>query len=151
MRSTNMKNERYQTRLGMLMAAAAASLLIACATEADRLTPSESTTTDEGASVTGADINVGAIDSAMNPAVGAVPAQSSSCRRVTASSIPVYATASGSTVNCRFLKGDFFTILGSTNAGGGRYLSWCPRHTPIDQGVLSWAQAAGTVAAACPF
>jgi hypothetical protein len=67
------------------------------------------------------------------------------CRRVTASSIPLFSTAAGSTVVCRFLQGDQFIIAALSNDNGGRGLSWCNRGTSPDNGIFSWASLAGTV------
>jgi hypothetical protein len=79
------------------------------------------------------------------------PASISGCREVTASSIPVYSTATSYTVTCYFYAGDVFEWLLYSNAGGGygRYLTWCPRHTSPDQGVYAWAIAAGTTFVFC--
>ena len=140
-----MTSERYKTRLGTLMAAVAASLLVACAMEEDTLTPDKSTTTDETSSVTGQEPAIHTIASNMNFATPAATL----CAKVDAPSIPLYSTASGFTVNCTFLRGDIFSVLAF--AANGRLLNWCPRHTPLDQGILSWAPMAGTEPIACPF
>jgi len=140
--------KRHKTRLGMLMVTAVASLLVACAVEGDELTPDETTTTEEASSVPGEEPAIGTIALTANSAVEGVEVGGPPCRRVTASSIPVYTTGTGSTVRCRFLRGDVFSYVAS---GGGRYLTWCPRRTPPGQGVFSWAQGAGTVAVTCPW
>jgi hypothetical protein len=129
--------------VGMLMTAT--SLLAACAVDGGQLSPDRSTTTEES-SVTSEEFtirNASAEDSAVAPAAN-------HCRRVTASSIPVYTTATGSTVRCRFLNGDVFQyfLVGSPPL---RFLSWCPRNVPASQGEFSWAQGSGTVEVTCPF
>ena len=145
-----MKNEGHKKRLGMWMVAAAASLLAACTMEDDKLTAEESTTTKETSPVTGEEFAFRAIDSVTSSAVGGVPAAAFPCRKVTASSIPIFATATGSAVHCTFFAGDVFQYLG-TGSPPLRYETWCPRHVPLSQGEISWAQASGTVAVTCPF
>jgi hypothetical protein len=65
------------------------------------------------------------------------------CRLVTASSIPVFTSQDGSAVLCRFLHGDRFSSLGSTQPFG-RFITWCPRGVPVQQGTTGFAQVAGT-------
>lgn len=142
-----MKSERNKTIRSMLMVAASASLLAACAMEEGKVAPDEASTTEESSSATGDEFVMRAVSPASSTDVNAVPA-ASGCRRVTASSIPVYTTATGFTVKCTFFAGDVFqyVLVGSPPL---RYLTWCPRHTPPSQGEFSWAQGAGTVAAGC--
>ena len=71
-----------------------------------------------------------------------------SCRRVTASSIPVFTTPGGSTVLCRFLQGDRFSFFEVT-APLNRLTTWCPRGVPVSQGTTGYAQLAGTVDGGC--
>jgi hypothetical protein len=104
-------------------------------------------TTEETPSATGEELAI-RVDPATNTAVG--PAASLPCKKVTASSIPVFTTAGGSTVRCTFFAGDVFQYE-ATFTSNGRAETWCPRHTPISQGLISWAQAAGTVNVTCPF
>jgi hypothetical protein len=140
-----MKSERHTTRLGMLMVAAMASLLVACAVEPDDAALDETATVEEASTVT---VTIGNIDMS-KPAADRVTIAAGPCRRVTAASIPVYSTATSNTVRCRFLRGDTVTVLGTSS--NGRFLSWCPRHTPIEQGVFSWGTLAGTVGVTCPW
>ena len=65
------------------------------------------------------------------------------CRRVTASSIPVFSTPGGSAVQCTFLQGDRFSALDQA-APFGRLTTWCPRKVPVSQGTTAYAQFAGT-------
>src|SRR5262249_11578871 len=85
------------------------------------------------------------VDSAATPASGRFP-----CRKVTASSIPVYNSQTGPVVSCRFFAGDIFIYLAVVTPPT-RYETWCPRHVPITQGTVSFAPAAGTVEVTCPF
>ena len=128
----------------MLMVATT-SLLAACAMDGDQLAVDRSITSEESSSVTSDEFTIrnASADSAAAPATG-------SCRRVTASSIPVYTTGRSSTVRCRFLNGDIFQyfLWGSPPL---RYLTWCPRNVPLAEGEFSWAQDAGTVSVPCPF
>jgi hypothetical protein len=129
---------------------ASAGLLGGCATDGD---PADEASTE--AALTTEAITIRSVESVLataamaraatapgGPTTNAVP-----CRRVTASSIPVFSTATSGTVNCRFLAGDVFQYTAVSS--NGRYLTWCPRHTPPEQGVFSWAQGAGTVASGC--
>ena len=102
--------------------------------------------TEATSPATGEEFAFGTVDSATN---SVVPASTFPCRKVTASSIPVFTTATGSTVRCTFFAGDIFEyqIAGSPPL---RFETWCPRHTPLSQGVVSWAQGTGTVAITCP-
>lgn len=152
-----MKSERYKTGLCMLMMAAGASFLAACATDvdghekvaseqneltADKPTPDQSMAT-EGA-VSAAD----ATTSEKRSTIDGVISPRTPCRRVTASSIPVFTTTTGSTVSCRFLQGDVFSYFGTVIANG-RFVTWCPRGVPPAQGHEAYAQAAGTVNGGC--
>jgi hypothetical protein len=138
-----MNIQSYKSSLGMLMTVAAVSLLGACA---EQLTPDAPDTTEQAAAEASQDATLAmpAIDAkadvAVNPAF--VPI---GCRKVTAASIPVFTTAAGSTVRCTFLRGDIFQYQ-ATFIPNNRAETWCPRHTPLANGVISWAQAAGTVA-----
>src|SRR5688572_12861752 len=143
-----MKSERHTMRLGMLMVAAMASLLVACAVEEDDVALDETTTVEKASTVTGVKVTMGTADLAKHAGDG-VEIAAGPCRRVTAASIPVYSTATSNTVRCRFLRGDTVTVLGTSS--NGRFLSWCPRHTPIEQGVFSWGTLAGTVGVTCPW
>lgn len=145
-----MKSEGHRTRLGILMVAAAASLLGACAMEEDKLTPEASTTAKDTSSATDEELASHTIEPATGSAVGGAPAAAFPCRKVTASSIPIFATPTGSAVHCTFFAGDVFQYLSIGNPPL-RYETWCPRHVPRSQGEVSWAQAAGTVAVTCPF
>ena len=138
-----MKSEKHKTRLGLLMVAAVASLLIACATEEDNLTLEESITTE----VTGEELTIKTATLAESSAIEAAPAPGP-CRQVTASSIPVFTTPTSNDVRCRFLRGDIFSYVATFR---GRYETWCPRRTPPEQGVFSWAPEAGSVPVRCPF
>lgn len=129
-----MKSERRKARLNMLLVAAAAISLAACAMEVDgdeEVAPDESATAEEAAPGT---------DDEVGPLV--------SCRRVTASSIPVFTTPSGGTVLCSFFNGDVFSHFGFVSPPG-RYITWCPRGVPPSQGTTGYAQASGTVDGGC--
>jgi hypothetical protein len=125
-------------RFTCCMTLATASLLVSCANDADLSSPEESDS-DETADV------------APNPDT-ATPQRVLGCRQVFVSTIPLYSSATSYTVNCRFLQGDVFQYTAFSKAGGGlgRYESWCPRHTPQNRGVPSWAPTAGTGPAPCP-
>jgi len=153
-----MKSERRKARLNMLMVAAAAISLSACAMEVDgdeevlseqsEPTPGEPVTTEEAESVSGAERPVGAVDPAERSADDDVVTPLVSCRRVTASSIPVFTTPSGGTVLCSFFNGDVFSHFGFVTPPG-RYITWCPRGVPPSQGTTGYAQAGGTVDGGC--
>ncbi|HTE49888.1 MAG TPA: hypothetical protein VK698_03380 [Kofleriaceae bacterium] len=153
-----MKSERRKARLNRLMVAAAAISLSACAMEGDgdeevggaqnELTADESVTTQKGASVSNTEATAGAAASAESPADDDVVTPRVSCRRVTASSIPVFSTPSGSAVLCSFFQGDVFSHFGFVSPPG-RYITWCPRGVPPSQGTTGYAQASGTVDGGC--
>jgi hypothetical protein len=137
---------RRNTTLSMLILAAGAGFLAACATEvdADKEARSEQSvlTTDE-----------------QTPDESTAPAQSSadeatprvSCRRVTASSIAVFTAPNSNSVLCRFFAGDRFSYFNVVQAPGfpARLTTWCPRGVPPAQGTTGYAQISGTVDGGC--
>ena len=143
-----MKSERHTMRLGMLMVAAMASLLVACAVEDDEVAADETAIVEQASTETDVKVAMGTVDLA-KPAADGVEIAAGPCRRVTAGSIPVFTTATSNVVRCRFLQGDTVTVLGTSS--NGRFLSWCPRRTPIEQGLFSWGTLAGTVGVTCPW
>jgi hypothetical protein len=155
-----MKSERRKPRLGMLMMAAWASFLVACAMDverdqkpgteqneltADKVTPDESTASEQAVSASDAEPATASEADSVNDAVVRPRV---SCRRVVVSSIPVFTTPSGSTVLCRFFLGDVFSHFGFVSPPG-RYITWCPRGVPPAQGTTGYAQASGTVDGGC--
>jgi Flp pilus assembly protein TadG len=153
-----MKIDRRKTGLRMLMAAAAATSLAACATETDRdeaagteqnaraaseLTPDKSMMTENMPAAEAARL-AGTAASADKPLI----TPRTPCRRVTASSIPVFTSSSSGTVRCTFFAGDVFSYFAAASPPL-RFQTWCPRGVPPAQGTVSWAQGAGTVDGGC--
>jgi hypothetical protein len=132
-------------RLGLWMVAAMASVLVACAVEDGEVASDETATVEKASTVTGDELSTIFLtrDADDEVALAAAP-----CRRVTAASIPAYSTATSGTVNCRFLRGDTISYIAVSN---GRFLTWCPRHTPPSQGVFSWGTLSGTIEVTCPW
>jgi hypothetical protein len=158
-----MKNQRCKARLGMLLLAAGATFVAACAMDpdgdkktrseqselaTDEPTPNESVATEKTVYAKDGEDAAGATASAPDGAEGNAVTPRVSCRRVTASSIPVFSTPSGSGVLCRFFAGDRFSHFGFVSPPG-RYITWCPRGVPPAQGTTGYAQAAGTVDGGC--
>ncbi len=156
-----MKSERRNTRLAMLMMVAGASLFAACTTEmhgddqaqtaqsevtASPPAPDQSKATavmlpgSQAEPATGASADRTAIDAVVNPRVP--------CRRVTASSIPVFSSSTGGGVLCTFFQGDVFSEFGQI-VSNGRWVTWCPRGVPPSQGTTAFSQNAGTVNGGC--
>ena len=153
-----MKIDRHTTRMRMLMMAAGAISLAACATEMDRdeaagseqnaraaseLTPDKSKVTEEMSAAEAARL-AGASASADNQLI----TPRTPCRRVTAGSIPVFTSSSSTTVRCTFRAGDVFSYF-AVASPPLRFQTWCPRGVPPAQGTVSWAQGAGTVDGGC--
>lgn len=169
-----MKIDRRKTRLRMLMMAAGGIFLAACATEVDRdqaagsqqnevtgsqqneaagnqqnepaaseLTPDKSTVTEEMSAAEAA-LPAGATASADDRLIS----PRTPCRRVTASSIPVFTSSTSGTVRCTFFAGDVFSYFAAATPPL-RFQTWCPRGVPPSQGTVSWAQGAGTVDGGC--
>jgi hypothetical protein len=140
------KSKRRNMTLGMLIMAAGAASLAACATEvdADKEVQSEQSvlTADEQTP----DPSIASPDSSANEVTPRV-----SCRRVTASSIPVFTAPNSNTVLCRFFAGDKFSYFNVVQASGfpARLTTWCPRGVPPAQGTTGYAQISGTVDGGC--
>jgi hypothetical protein len=147
----------------MWMMAAGATLLAACTMEvdgqekapseqsqlaADELTPDQSMATEAAVSGSHAGLAADALASAKSSAIDGVIHPRIPCRRVTATSVPVFSSPNGSGVLCRFFQGDVFTNFGQV-LPSGRYINWCPRGVPPAQGTEGFVQAAGTVASGC--
>ena len=150
-----MKSIRCNTRFAALVMVAGAALLGACReAQADKKVPNEQrelATPDQTAPDQAAPTSYSerAPDSpATTAANDATPRVS--CRRVTASSIPVFTTTTGSTVACSFFQGDTFSYFGVVTTGSiSRLITWCPRGVPPAQGFTAYAQIAGTVDGGC--
>ena len=141
-----MKSRQRKTRLSvLLMTAAGAAFLAACAME-DANKEAQS-----GHSVPAADEQTPeeATDPATTPNDVVTPRVS--CRRVTASSIPVFRAPNSNSVLCRFLQGDKFSYFEVVQASGfpARLTTWCPRGVPPSQGITGYAQISGTVDGGC--
>jgi hypothetical protein len=145
-----MKSKRFKATLSMLMMAAGAASLAACAMEADADQQAQS-----AQSVLAADEQTPAeqtpaeaTDSATNATDETDPRVS--CRVVTASSIPVFSAPAGTGVLCRFPRGTRFSHFGPViTPFGTRYITWCPLGVPPSQGTTGYAQGAGTVDGGC--
>jgi hypothetical protein len=130
----------------MLMMAGGAAFLTACAmdVDADKEARSEQSvlTVDEPTPDE-------ALASAKSSADEVTPRVS--CRRVTASSIPVFRAPNSNSVLCRFFAGDKFSYFNVVQASGfpARLTTWCPRGVPPAQGTTGYAQIAGTVDGGC--
>ena len=136
-----MMSKRPKTILTMLMMVAGV-FLAACAAEVDADKDRSVLTPDEP-----------------KPDESTAPAKDSpgevtprvSCRRVTASSIPVFTAPNSNTVLCRFFSGDKFSYFNVVQASGfpARLTTWCPRGVPPAQGTTGYAQISGTVDGGC--
>jgi hypothetical protein len=157
-----MKSEQRNSRLSVVMMAAATTFLTACVMEVDgdenagseqselmagEATPDESLATEEPASVNEAELAAGVRASAEgrddDVVTAAVP-----CRRVTAVSIAVYDGPLSSVVQCRFFQGDVFSYFGRVWPSA-RYVTWCPRGVPPSQGTTGFASPNGHVNGGC--
>jgi hypothetical protein len=144
------KSQRRKTTLSMLLMAIAAALLSACAVDMDakqEAQTEQSVLAPEGQTPepTPEDLMV-SMNSSGDEATPRV-----SCRRVTASSIPVFTATNSNTVRCRFFAGDVFSHFGFVQSPGFslRVITWCPRGVPPSQGTTSYAQVSGTVDGGC--
>jgi hypothetical protein len=130
----------------MWMMVAGAAFLAACTAEVDANKEAQS----EQSVLTADD---------QTPDESVAPAKSSAdevtprvaCRKVTASSIPVFTAPGSNSVRCRFLAGDKFSYFGAVQAPGfpQRLVTWCPRGVKPSDGTTSYAQLAGTVDGGC--
>lgn len=141
-----MNSKGHKMTLSALMLTAGAVFLAGCAVEGDtgkeahidqgtlpanEQTPSESTPSEKSSA------------DEVTPRV--------SCRRVTASSIPVFTAPNSNSVLCRFFSGDKFSYFNVVQAPGfaARLTTWCPRGVPPAQGTTGYAQISGTVDGGC--
>ncbi len=158
-----MKSKRCKSGLDMLAMAAAATLLAACAMEADdhektrseqnqltaeEVMPDQSAATEGVVAESQAALAAGGVASTNSSAIDGAIQPRATCRRVTATSVPVFTSPGGSAVLCRFLKGDVFVNFGQVSPFG-RYINWCPRGVPPNQGTEGFVQQAGTTASGC--
>jgi hypothetical protein len=152
-----MNRQMHRTTLGMLMMAAAASLLVACEMEAPvgeqpgtkpAPTSDESLATDHTSSVTGAGATE-PVRSEEDSSLEDLATTARSCRQViSGSALPIFAHPTGGDVSCFFLSGDIFENRGRI---GNRFTTWCPRKTPPNQGRAAYAPETGTLPVRCPF
>jgi len=158
-----MKSKKFETGLAMLMMAAGVGLVAACTTEmrgedqaqsaqsdvtANATTPDQPKATEVTLPDSPAELAPGAAAPANRSAADGVINPRVPCRRVTASSIPVFSSPTGGGVLCTFFQGDVFSEFGQI-VSNGRWVTWCPRGVPPSQGTTAYAQNAGTVNGGC--
>src|SRR5262245_12367739 len=69
------------------------------------------------------------------------------CREVARSSIPVYASSTGTVVRTRFYRGTVFHYFGRVH---GRYRTWLPLGVPRPEGYTAYAASFGSRPVRCP-